>query len=335
MCIIIIDKKGGRLTETMVDKAIKNNQHGYGMVNLKTGEVVRTTDNKKAKQIALSSGPAVHHFRLASVGPVNEANVHPFKIDENEVLFMNGTISNINTQAGKTDTEAIAQMLSMVNAKKRDVILNYFNARFALVNTNTGNVRVAGSWIEQDELLMSNGSVLKPIMLAVYGTLRSKMGNHLNYMRNAEFVGSGWTQDLHRMPPASYVPRLYKGVDENGKGLNIRVEVYNVDPMQLLNEIDQLEGHPVVYKREKTTVILDDKRIVNPYIYFSQGEAPTGEYIADFVEYYKKTAPTNVHHYKSGAGYHMHRWIKDDDNQLELELPQTFYKSYAEYLKNS
>jgi gamma-glutamylaminecyclotransferase len=64
-------------------------------------------------------------------------------------------------------------------------------------------------------------------------------------------------------------------------------EVYSVDDATLLN-LDQLEGHPDMYKREQAEVILQDGTEIIAWVYFC--DTPRGDLIesGDFLQ---KTAP--------------------------------------------
>lgn len=197
MCVIIVDPSGKGLTRKMVEKAMKENPHGYGRVDLTDGSIIRISNKSQIEKIALTPCRAIHHFRYASVGGISEANIHPFAIDDREVLFMNGTVREIATKTNETDTQAIARMLSLVPQFRRIEALEFFSARFVIADRWTGDFRLSGKWIEQGGLIMSNNSVLAPIRIAVYGTLKKKHGNH-GYLRDADFIGNGVTKEKHR-----------------------------------------------------------------------------------------------------------------------------------------
>lgn len=270
MCVIIVDPSGKGLTRKMVEKAMKENPHGYGRVDLTDGSIIRISNKSQIEKIALTPCRAIHHFRYASVGGISEANIHPFAIDDREVLFMNGTVREIATKTNETDTQAIARMLSLVPQFRRIEALEFFSARFVIADRWTGDFRLSGKWIEQGGLIMSNNSVLAPIRIAVYGTLKKKHGNH-GYLRNADFIGNGVTKEKHRLPAAEYVPRVYKGTTPDGRGHQIAVEVYDVGVSDL-ESIDRLEGHPTNYKREVIQVVLESGETTNAFMYFGANE---------------------------------------------------------------
>lgn len=95
----------------------------------------------------------------------------------------------------------------------------------------------------------------------VYGTLKKGFSNHC-FLRNAVFVGQGWTVDSYALYLDEY-PGVYR---DNPVG-RVRGEVYEVD-RRLLARLDALEDHPALYCREKIDVLLDDGRTVRVWIYF-------------------------------------------------------------------
>ena len=104
-------------------------------------------------------------------------------------------------------------------------------------------------------------------LLAVYGTLKRGCGNH-KYLSNSRFVGAGVTLDKFVLV-VSFIPYCVP-IDlagEMGKyASQIRVEVYEISK-EKLEEIDELEGHPFWYKREKVKVRLEDGEIVDAWFY--------------------------------------------------------------------
>lgn len=105
----------------------------------------------------------------------------------------------------------------------------------------------------------------------VYGTLKKGFSNHC-FLRNAVFVGQGWTVNSY----ALYLDE-YPGVYRENPVSRVRGEVYEVDT-GLLARLDALEDHPVLYRREEIDVLLDDGRTVRAWIYFYHHEG--GQLIA-------------------------------------------------------
>jgi hypothetical protein len=72
--------------------------------------------------------------------------------------------------------------------------------------------------------------------------------------------------------------------DESGVGGKVRVEVYEVAGAQLKGAIDSLEGHPKVYTRRKTPVVLDGSaKAVDCWLYFYDHDSmPNTEFYTDF-----------------------------------------------------
>jgi gamma-glutamylaminecyclotransferase len=103
------------------------------------------------------------------------------------------------------------------------------------------------------------------ILIAAYGTLMSGFGNN-RLFRNSTLVGKGLTQELYTMR-ASGIPFVNKEPTSR-----IHVEVWEV-PMQDLSFVDSLEGHPEWYKREEIPVELENKEVVNAWLYFNDSSS--------------------------------------------------------------
>jgi len=102
--------------------------------------------------------------------------------------------------------------------------------------------------------------------MAVYGTLKKGKGNNY-FMKGCDFVSEGKTVDYFPMY-ANGIPYVF---NKAGSGYKIKVEVYRV-PHTELPDIDSLEGHPYLYKRELTPVKLANGEIKNCWLYFYQNE---------------------------------------------------------------
>lgn len=96
----------------------------------------------------------------------------------------------------------------------------------------------------------------------VYGTLKTGFGNHrlLKNFKGKEALAL--EIDLHSGPGFPYAKR--------GNGVT-KGEVYNVD-YDTLRRLDMLEGVPDHYKRERTSIIVDNKK-EHSWIYLSPANA--------------------------------------------------------------
>lgn len=105
MCVIVISpNKASRPTLETLDRCAKANPHGSGFSWLESGRVhyLKGMSTKAiAKSLGEIKGPAIIHFRIASVGGIHPRLCHPFEITErpgsklygsaDRVLFHNGT----------------------------------------------------------------------------------------------------------------------------------------------------------------------------------------------------------------------------------------------------
>ena len=87
MCLIVTDRTGAGLSEDLISSAYVNNSDGFGiMMPVGNGKihVHRTIPASDQDCIDVynkySKSPMAVHFRLATLGDINKANCHPFKI---------------------------------------------------------------------------------------------------------------------------------------------------------------------------------------------------------------------------------------------------------------
>jgi len=97
--------------------------------------------------------------------------------------------------------------------------------------------------------------------LFVYGTLRRGQGNH-RLLDSSKFIGNAKTKFRYALY-GSGVPFLSRSRAIS----QVIGEVYSVDDTTL-KRLDQLEGHPDVYKREQDEVVLEDGMELIAWIYF-------------------------------------------------------------------
>jgi gamma-glutamylaminecyclotransferase len=102
----------------------------------------------------------------------------------------------------------------------------------------------------------------------VYGTLKRGFGNH-HFLAGAKFLGTGTTKEKFAMYSDGGIPFVVK----NEEVCFIHGELYMMDKMCLRN-LDRLEGHPRLYKREEIAislfagdkVVLPKAKVVKEYV---------------------------------------------------------------------
>lgn len=101
----------------------------------------------------------------------------------------------------------------------------------------------------------------------VYGSLRRGLGNHglLTHV-GAEFVGTARIDG--RLVNLGSFPGLYT----TGQLARVVGEIYLVNAKGLA-ELDRLEGHPILYRRETMTALLDDGTETDVAVYVLQRRA--------------------------------------------------------------
>ena len=85
---------------------------------------------------------------------------------------------------------------------------------------------------------------MKKYLVAVYGSIRKKMGNHSYYLSNSEYKGTFTTEPEYTLHSLSHYP----GLKQNGNH-SVVMEVYEVDE-NTLDNLNQLEGY---YPGRKST----------------------------------------------------------------------------------
>lgn len=113
-------------------------------------------------------------------------------------------------------------------------------------------------------------------LIFVYGTLRK--GGSNNYLLSSSiFIGKAKSRQKY----ALYVDGIPYVIKEEQVS-NIIGEVYKVNK-KTLERIDQLEGYPCWYNREKIPVILDNGEEILAWIYFNPRKTGkcilTGDYL--------------------------------------------------------
>lgn len=101
----------------------------------------------------------------------------------------------------------------------------------------------------------------KPMLFMVYGTLMQGRGNN-RLFGDSKFLGTCVTKEKYTM----YVSGI-PFVDPDEPTCQIKGEVFEVTDEEVLDRVDRLEGHPTMYQRRLTTVILDGKEI-EAWLYF-------------------------------------------------------------------
>lgn len=253
MCLLIVNKEGKTIGREILERAARNNGDGYGRIDLSSGKIHRTTNMREAVEIAMRPGPAVHHFRYATSGLKTPKQCHPFHVKDGWQLLHNGIITDLDMNDGRPDTENLAALLRLVSPENRaEVLAKFVGNRFALVDVRTKEVIEVGDFVDEDGVHYSNSSCLtggssysysdheweRPIgrsagteLLAVWGHL--KYTQLLNWrLRDAQWMGWGFTKHAHRLFMVNGIPRLVRGIGAANFDKDVpcvEMEVYSVD----------------------------------------------------------------------------------------------------------
>lgn len=286
MCVIIVKNDQQKLDPQIALKALCLNPDGFGIQMLDTGEVHKTMDKAYAYKLMMTQRPYVAHARLTTAGKTNLENTHPVQIDEHNTLFHNGTVQvPLKWDKNKSDTRFIAETLSQTPWQSWKNILSLTNSRYAYIRKTKKKklyVNKVGTWFKQDGVHYSKDTVIgKRNIIAVYGTLRK--GHHNHYLlRNALFLGEGSTLNDYKMI-CKGIPFVRPEVEPE-VGNRITVELYAITDEELV-QVDNLEGHPHSYKREVTTILMDNGLTAEAQLYFHSTVEDNGVYYSDFNHY--------------------------------------------------
>lgn len=277
MCIIII-KNNKKLikTETLLASAIKN-PDGLGILWLDTWNV--TYHDSKDYMELKTQRPYIAHFRYATVGKVCRANCHPFNIDDDNILFQNGTVHGLGNK-NKTDTQHMAEILSDLPRKRWRSVLEMNDSRFVTANLKKKSFTVYNKedWITRNKIMYSKDNVLGKTLIGVYGTLKKGYSNYHAHLRTETYVGSGETVDKYPMVVKG-IPYLINRV---GDGHNVDIDLFLVDKDAMM-DIDMLEGHPNWYERKRVEVMTNKGNVFMPFVYFNDSH-DNGDYHKTYTE---------------------------------------------------
>lgn len=192
MCIIVYKPQGRKLPNVETLRACwDNNPHGAGMM-WPDGNSVRIQKGYMSwdafeealfdlsERVDLVDTPVAFHFRIATHGSVKPGCCHPFAVKDSfehmrqtyiraDVGFMhNGTLSGLPTDDATSDSMAFAKsvlvplkaMCDDFMSDKRAIRVidgSTQGSRFLLMSKD-GRVRKFGQWIEDDDILYSNGN---------------------------------------------------------------------------------------------------------------------------------------------------------------------------------
>ena len=265
MCVIIIKQKGDVMSEDILKNSARINPHGLGIVWLDTFDVSyhKSTDYGQL----ITSRPFIAHFRYATIGKVSLENAHPFVCGDNkdELLMHNGTVQGFG-DVDTPDSKALAEYLGTKDRRKWKSILEKYDSRFVTINTRTRSFQVYNRnlYTYRDGVWYSKSNVLQDNLVAVYGTLKKGHSNYFHYLESSKYIGSGTTKDKY--------PLIIQGlpylVNKRGVGHNVEVDVFKVSD-NTFEMLDQLEGHPRWYRRERIKIKMDNGSELLCWVYFN------------------------------------------------------------------
>lgn len=189
MCQIIYVPPKGFFPWEHLKTIYDNNPDGFGMMWIEDGKVQYLKGLLSLNEIAkiIKHGPktgVAYHFRYATRGIVDSENCHPFIIADDVGMMHNGTIANLASDGGASDTAKFAEALryiyhahdadylfsSMFVDVAEDLIGSSNRVLFMGFDNETGKRRVRflnrGRWAKltsgEREVLLANSYTLQP-----------------------------------------------------------------------------------------------------------------------------------------------------------------------------
>lgn len=198
MCIIIENKTGQAISETIADRCVTINKDGFGIVYLDgKGGDFRTLDMVIAKRLLVTeTRPYVAHCRYTTVGETNTDGIHPFPLGNGRYLFQNGTIDTPETST-YSDTYQLAKVLRGLSGKRIAFILGALSqCRWAVVDTRKMRSETFGTWHTDNGVNYSKDNVLKDE--AKYAGYYSSRWSSNDYSCGSGFDSWGYSVEENR-----------------------------------------------------------------------------------------------------------------------------------------
>ena len=218
MCVIIVNKDGKSLPQTVITKSVTVNPDGFGIYFLDTKELFKTMDMTIASTLLSSARPFIAHCRYATVGVKNIDNVHPFEVQEDAYLFHNGTVRTRPTDKDKSDSWALAQLISRYDPMGQEVehILEMTDSRFCMVKDGQFKVFNQELWHEHEGVLYSKDNVLPDNRLVfLYGAAAE---DKFDTMYMTRLTGDAYAKEHSFYTDQWYTtPKMVNVVDPKGK----------------------------------------------------------------------------------------------------------------------
>jgi len=289
MCIIIVKDSKKLISNDILIASAAINPHGLGVLWLDSYKV--TYHDSNDYMLLKTKRPYIAHFRYATVGKISLDNCHPFKINDDEILFQNGTVHNLGNK-DKTDTQHMAEILKDIPKDRWREVLEMTDCRYVTANLKDRTYELYNDmdWVVDDDILYSKKNVLNLTMIAVYGTLKYGYSNYQSYLTQAKYIGPGET--LNKYPLIiNGLPYL---LNKKGVGEYVEVDLFLVNSKELKN-IDALEGHPNWYRRERVEVLDESGNVLMPYTYFNDTVEDNGihhhKYTQEYTGYSRDIDP--------------------------------------------
>ena len=315
MCIIIIKDDNKMLDHNTLVASASINPHGLGVLWLDEWNV----EYYKSEEydVLQTTRPFIAHFRYATVGKVSPENCHPFEINDDEILFQNGTIYNLGDK-DMTDTEHMAMILSEIPRYLWADVLEMNDCRFVTANLTEQTYELYNEhdWVERDGVMYSKKNVLDLVPVAVYGTLKKNYSNYYHYLKSSTHVGSGETKDKYPL----VISGLPYVMNKKGVGHNVDVDVFLVS-QSTLKQIDSLEGHPNWYERKKIQILMDNGGVMTAWLYFNDTIEDTGVYHKTYTQEF---TPYQTSRYNTNFDdWHDCEWVDElDMEDTNEQCPQ-------------
>ena len=109
--------------------------------------------------------------------------------------------------------------------------------------------------------------------VAVYGSLRKGLHNHLVLGKDPDFIGEGIVKGF-----GMYSLGMYPALTREGKHTDVVVEIYHVSDKSMI-DLDRLEGYPRYYTRKICPISVCGET-VPAWVYYMKEEQDESQFVS-------------------------------------------------------
>lgn len=195
MCVIAVKIKGVNLNTSDIVDMFEANQDGVGLSYKRLdGKFIidkfipKTSDeliqyiHKHHECIYNKNIEVVLHFRIATSGKVDAATCHPYRINDDAVLYHNGIVNNFlnNKELAMLTTKSDTQIFAInhvSNFKSYNELWQYTEYNKFVVHHIDGKIELYGNFVLHNNLMVSNKNFINVYKASSFRYYTKSMNN--------------------------------------------------------------------------------------------------------------------------------------------------------------